>query len=98
MHPDILRQLAAEHIRDLITEAGEARRAREARTPSGVGWQLISPPTPAGWPSQCLAGGTDEIVLAGMDQTGDDPCSASALPPDPDDRRAGRAAKCLARA
>ena len=31
MHPDILRQLAAEHIRDLITEAGEARRARETR-------------------------------------------------------------------
>ena len=31
MHPDIQRQLAAEHIRDLITEAGEARRAREAR-------------------------------------------------------------------
>ena len=31
MHPDILRQLAAEHTRDLITEAGEVRRAREAR-------------------------------------------------------------------
>ena len=31
MHPDILRQLAAEHTRDLITEAGQARRAREAR-------------------------------------------------------------------
>jgi hypothetical protein len=31
MHPDILRQVAAEHTRDLITEAGEARRAREAR-------------------------------------------------------------------
>ena len=31
LHPDILRRLAAEHIRDLITEAGEARRAREAR-------------------------------------------------------------------
>ena len=31
MHPDILRQLAAEHTRDLITGAGEARRAREAR-------------------------------------------------------------------
>jgi hypothetical protein len=31
MHPDILRQLAAEHTRDLIAEAGEARRAREAR-------------------------------------------------------------------
>ena len=30
MHPDILRQLAADHIRELITEAGEARRAREA--------------------------------------------------------------------
>lgn len=40
MHPDILRQLAAEHTRDLITEAGEARRAREARHTSGVGWQL----------------------------------------------------------
>jgi len=31
MHPDILLQLAAEHTRDLITEAGEARLAREAR-------------------------------------------------------------------
>ena len=31
MHPDILRQLAAEHTRDLITEAGKARRACEAR-------------------------------------------------------------------
>ena len=31
MHPDILRQLAAEHTRDLITEAGQARRARLAR-------------------------------------------------------------------
>ena len=31
MHPDILRLLAAGHIRDLITEAGAARRAREAR-------------------------------------------------------------------
>jgi hypothetical protein len=31
MHPDIVRQLAAEHTRDLITEAGEVRRAREAR-------------------------------------------------------------------
>src|SRR5262249_58335673 len=31
MHPDILRQLAAEHTRDLITEAGQARRARKAR-------------------------------------------------------------------
>ena len=33
MHPDTLRQLAAEHTRDLITEAGEARRAREGRHP-----------------------------------------------------------------
>ena len=31
MHPDTLRQLAAEHTRDLITEAGQARRAGEAR-------------------------------------------------------------------
>ena len=31
MHPDILRRLAADHIRELITEAGEARRADEAR-------------------------------------------------------------------
>ena len=31
MHPDILRQLAAGHIRELITEAGEARRASRAR-------------------------------------------------------------------
>jgi hypothetical protein len=33
MHPDILRQLAAHHIRELITQAGEARRAHEARHP-----------------------------------------------------------------
>jgi hypothetical protein len=31
MHPDILRQLAAAHTRDLFIEAGQARRAREAR-------------------------------------------------------------------
>jgi hypothetical protein len=31
MHPDILRQLTAGHIQKLITDAGEARRAREAR-------------------------------------------------------------------
>ena len=31
MHPDIVRQLAGEHTRDLITEARDARRAREAR-------------------------------------------------------------------
>jgi hypothetical protein len=31
MHPDILRQLADAHLRDLITEAGQSRRAREAR-------------------------------------------------------------------
>jgi hypothetical protein len=31
MHPHTLRQLAAEHTRDLMTEASEARRAREAR-------------------------------------------------------------------
>lgn len=31
MHPDILWQLAAAHTRDLMTEAGEARLAREAR-------------------------------------------------------------------
>jgi hypothetical protein len=31
MHPDILWQLAAAHTRDLITEAREARLAREAR-------------------------------------------------------------------
>ena len=59
MHPDILRQLAAEHTRDLITEAGEARRAREARRTqrrrlaahlSGQpGWQRSSP-GPAGDP------------------------------------------------
>ena len=32
MHPDMLRQLSAEHTRDLIAKADEARRAREART------------------------------------------------------------------
>ena len=31
MHPDILRELAAEHTRHLFAVAGEARRAREAR-------------------------------------------------------------------
>ena len=31
MHPDIMWRLAADHIRELITEAGEARRAHEAR-------------------------------------------------------------------
>ena len=31
MHPDMLRQLAADHIRELITQAGAAGRAREAR-------------------------------------------------------------------
>jgi hypothetical protein len=31
MHPDIQRQLAADHIRELITQAAEARRAHEAR-------------------------------------------------------------------
>lgn len=31
MHPDILWRLAADHIREPITEAGEARRAHEAR-------------------------------------------------------------------
>jgi hypothetical protein len=31
MHADILRRLAADHIRELITEAGEAQRAHEAR-------------------------------------------------------------------
>lgn len=30
MHPDIMRLLAASRIRDLITEADEARRARAA--------------------------------------------------------------------
>ena len=53
MHRDILRQLAADHIRDLITEAGEARRAREARHTQrrrlaahlrrSTGWQRSSP-------------------------------------------------------
>ena len=31
MHPDIMRQLAADHIRELIIQAGEARRAHEVR-------------------------------------------------------------------
>ena len=31
MHADIMWRLAADHIRELITEAGEARRAHEAR-------------------------------------------------------------------
>jgi hypothetical protein len=31
MHPVIMRQLAADHIRELITEAGNAQRRRQAR-------------------------------------------------------------------
>ena len=31
MHPAMLRQLAADHIRELITEAGDARRANPVR-------------------------------------------------------------------
>ena len=31
MHPDILRQLAADHIQKLITQAGQARQAHQAR-------------------------------------------------------------------
>ena len=31
MHPIITRQLAADHIRELITEAQDARRSRQAR-------------------------------------------------------------------
>ena len=30
MHPAMLRRHAADHIRELVTEAGDARRAREA--------------------------------------------------------------------
>jgi hypothetical protein len=32
MHPDILRQLADDHHKNLIAEAGQARRVREARS------------------------------------------------------------------
>ena len=31
MHPDIIRQIAAEHLRDLRAEARAERRARKAR-------------------------------------------------------------------
>jgi hypothetical protein len=31
MHPVIMRQLAADHIRELITEAENAQRSRQAR-------------------------------------------------------------------
>ena len=31
MHPVMLRQLAADDVRNLVTEAGDARRAHEAR-------------------------------------------------------------------
>ena len=31
MHPAMLRQFAADHIRELITQAGDARRAHEVR-------------------------------------------------------------------
>src|SRR5258708_25423163 len=54
MHPDILRQLAAEHTRDLMTEAGEAVRAREPRptpprrpaTPPRPSHPAAAPPPP----------------------------------------------------
>jgi hypothetical protein len=39
MHPDVLRQLAAEHARDLIADAGRARRVREARRPQ---WRRLA--------------------------------------------------------
>ncbi len=31
MHPDMMRQLAADHIRELTTQAGDARRTHEGR-------------------------------------------------------------------
>ena len=53
MHPDILRQLAAGRIRELMTQAGQARRAGEARHTQrrrlaahlrrSTGWQRSSP-------------------------------------------------------
>jgi hypothetical protein len=37
MHPDMLRHLAAEHVRDLITEAGTARWPTRRAAPGGTG-------------------------------------------------------------
>ena len=47
MHPEILRQLAQEHVRSLVSEADAARLARSVATPSPslrrrVGLRLIS--------------------------------------------------------
>lgn len=59
MHPDIMRLLAASRIRDLLTEASDARRAREAhqaprgrrnRTPARPG--RSAPAIPANPPQQ----------------------------------------------
>jgi hypothetical protein len=48
MHPDILRQLAAQHTRDLMSEAAHARRAREARQPAASADSSPEAVNPAG--------------------------------------------------
>ena len=40
MHPVMLQQLAADHIRELVTEAGDARRAQRRAAPGGTGRRL----------------------------------------------------------
>ena len=35
MHPDMMRQLAADHIRELTSQAGDARRTHEGAAPGG---------------------------------------------------------------
>ena len=62
MHPELLQQLAAAPIRDLITEAAEARSANEARHARGhpVPAQRPRPipaitANPAGVMEPCLA-------------------------------------------
>jgi hypothetical protein len=71
MHPDMLRQLAAEHVRDLITEAGAARRAmmrlaRRHRRPAHL--RPAPPPymrSGSGPGPKTLAGADDRVEASG---------------------------------
>ena len=86
MHPDILRQLAAEHTRDLFTEADKARRAREARhtqrrrlaaqgnSPTMTGYAVTSDQLPASGQPFAVAGrGGGLLFLSG--QVAQDPAT-----------------------
>ena len=85
MHPDILRQLAAEHTRDLFTEADKARRAREARhtqrrrlaaqgnSPTMTGYAVTSDQLPASGQPLAVAGRGGGLFLSG--QVAQDPAT-----------------------